>query len=55
MVQEEQDGIGVDGIENLDDLARLVLINEECENFKVVVDGGEFTRNANKKKKPDVL
>ena len=53
MVQEERDCIGVDGIENLDDLARLVLINEECE--KVVVDGGEFTRNANKKKKPDVL
>ena len=30
---------------NLDKLLRIVLINEECENPKVVVDCGELTRN----------
>ena len=30
---------------NLDKLLGIVLINEECENPKVVVDGGELTRN----------
>ena len=38
---------------NLEDL--LVLINEECENPKVVFDGGELTRNINQKKKPGIL
>ena len=38
---------------NLEDL--LVLINEECENPKVVFGGGELTRNINQKKKPGVL
>ena len=37
-------------IGNLEDL--LVLINEECENPKVVVGGGKLTRNINQKKKP---
>ena len=32
------------------DLPRLMFINKECENLKVVVDGGEFTRN-NKERK----
>ena len=50
MVEEE-----LDGIENLD-LPTLVFIEEVYGNLKiVVVDGGEFTRNINKKKKPEVL
>ena len=32
-----------------------MLINEECENPKIVVDGGELTRNINQNKKPDIL
>ena len=40
---------------NLEDLLRLVLINEECGNPKVVIDGRELTRNVDQKKKPDVL
>ena len=43
----------IDDIGNLEDL--LVLINEECGDPKVVVDGGEFTRNINQTKKPGVL
>ena len=42
-------------MENLEDLLRLVIINVECGNPKVVVDGGELTRNFTQKKKPDVL
>ena len=34
------------------DLPRRVFIDEECENLKLVVDGGELTRNINEKKKP---
>ena len=40
---------------NLEDLPRLVLINEECGKPRVVVDGGELTRNISQKKKPGVL
>ena len=36
----------------LENLLRLVLINEECGNPKVVVDGGELTRSINQEKKP---
>ena len=32
-----------------------MLINEECWNPKVVVDGGELAKNVNQKKKPDVF
>ena len=32
-----------------------MLINKECGNPKVVVEGGELIRNINEKKKPDVL
>ena len=39
-VEEEQDGIDIDGIGNLMDLPKLMLIDEECGNLKVVVDGG---------------
>ena len=43
-----------DGIGNLEDLRRLVLINEKCEDLKVVVDCGERTRNINQKKMADI-
>ena len=37
------------------DLPRLMFIDEECGNLKVVVDGGEPTRNNNRKKSSEVL
>ena len=43
-------GIDVDDIENLEDLLKVVFINEECENLKVVV---ESFRNINQKIKSD--
>ena len=42
------------GIGNVEDLPRLVLIDEECENRNVVPDGGVLARNINRKKKPVV-
>ena len=41
----------IDGIGNLLDLPRLIFIDEECGNLKAVVDGGELSRNINRKKK----
>ena len=32
-----------------------MFINEECGNFKVVVNGGELTRNSDRKRKSEVL
>ena len=55
LVEEGLDGIDRDDIVNLEDLLRLVLINEEYGNCKVVVDGGELTRNINQKKKSVVF
>ena len=55
IIEEELDGIDRDDIGNLEDLLRLVLINEECGNPTAVADGGELTKNINQKKKPDVL
>ena len=55
IVEEELDGIHIDDIGNLEDLPRLVFINEECRNLKVVDDSGELMRNVNQKKKSDVL
>ena len=55
IVGEELDDIARDGIGNLQDLLRLVLINEESRNLKLVVDGGELAKNINEKKNPDVL
>ena len=55
MLEEELDGIDRDAIENLENLLRLVLINEECWNPKVIVPSGELARYINRKKKPDVL
>ena len=39
-VEQEQDGIDIDGIGNLMDLPKLMFIDEDCGNLKVVVDGG---------------
>ena len=39
-VEEELYGINIDGIGNLMDLPRLMFINEECGNLKVVLDDG---------------
>ena len=49
--QEQELELGIDGddIGNLEDLLTLVLINGECGNPKVVVDGGELTRNITQK------
>ena len=38
--EEEQDGLDTDGIGNLMDLPKLMFIDEECGNLKVVVDNG---------------
>ena len=54
-VDEELDGIDIDGIGNLLDLPGLMFINEECGNLKVVVDGGELTRNNDRERKSKVL
>ena len=53
--EEELDGIEeIDGILNLVNLPRTMFIDWEFWNLKVVVGGGELTRNINKKK-PDGL
>ena len=39
-IEEELDGTDI----TLEDLLRLVFIDKECENLKVVVDNGELTR-----------
>ena len=54
-VEEELDGIDIDDIRNLLDLPGLMFIDEECGNLKVVLDGGEYTRNNDKKRKSEVL
>ena len=55
IVEEELYGIDIDGIGNLMDLARLLFIDEECENLRVVVNGGGLTRNISRKKKSCLL
>ena len=44
IVEKELDCIHRDDIGNLEDLLKLVFINEECGNPKVVVDSGEHTQ-----------
>ena len=39
-VEEEQNGTDTDGIGNLMDLPKLMFIDEECRNLKVVFDDG---------------
>ena len=46
--------IDIDDIRNIEDLLRIVIIHEECGNLKVFFDGGELTRNINKKKKSGI-
>ena len=41
----------MNGIGNLLDLTGLIFINGECGNLKVVVDGGELTRNNDRKRR----
>ena len=49
-------GIDIDDIGNLlKDLPKLVFIVEKCGNPKVVIDGGQLTRNINQKKASDFL
>ena len=55
IVQEGLDIIDIDDIRNLVDLIKVLSIDEESGNLKVIVDGGELTRNINRKKKSDVL
>ena len=40
----------MDGIVNLVDLPRLMIIDRKCGNLQVVVDDGKLTRNNNRKK-----
>ena len=54
MVEEELDGTHRDNTGNLVDLPGLMLIVEECGDFKVVVDNGERTINNNRKKSSEV-
>ena len=54
MVEEELDGIHIDDIGNIENLLRIVLMNEECRNLKVVNDR-ELSRNISQMKKSDVL
>ena len=54
IVEEELDCIDIDDIGNLEDLPRLVFIDQECGNLVVVNDDGELPRNISQKKS-DVL
>ena len=54
-VEEELDRIEINGIGNLLDLPGLMFSNEECGNLKEVVNGGEYTRNNDRKRKSEVL
>ena len=55
IVEEELDGTDIYGIGKLVDFSRLMFINEERGYFKVVVDGGQLTRNNDRKKSSEVL
>ena len=55
IAEKELDWVDVEDIGNVEDLLRLMFLDEECENLKVVFDGGVLTRNINKKKKRVVL
>ena len=52
--EEDPDGIVINGILNSQNLPRTVFMYQECWHLKVIADGGELTRNINKKK-PHVL
>ena len=44
MVEEELDDIDIDDIKNLVDLARLMFIDEEIQNLKVVIESFRSSR-----------
>ena len=48
-------GIEIDDIGNLEDLLRVVWIDEECQNLKIVNGSGELTTNIRQKKMSDFL
>ena len=52
-VEKELGGSDTDGIGNLVELPRLMFINEDWGNLKVVVDGGQLTRNNNRNRKSE--
>ena len=52
---EVEDNPSDKAIGNLVDLPKLMFIDEELGNLQVVFDGGELTRNNNRKKKSEVL
>ena len=57
IVEEGVDGVDINDIvdiANLEDSPRLVFIDQECENFMVVHDGGELTRDVNEEKNSDL-
>ena len=54
LVEDKQNGTDIHDTGNLKDFPRLVLIDEECGNLKLINDNGEFTRNINQKKS-DIL
>ena len=45
ITEEELDDIDINDIGILENSPRLLFIDEECGNLKVVNDGGELTRN----------
>ena len=49
IVVEELDGTDIDDIGNLKDLLRVGFIDEVSGNLKVVIDGGDITRNIRKR------
>ena len=49
IVEVELGYIDTDGIGGLEDLPRLLVINEECGNLKVAAYVGKVTRNIDKK------
>ena len=55
IIVQEQDGICIADTEKLENLPRLVFIDNECGNANVVVDGRELTRNIMKKRISIVL
>ena len=45
--EQDLDGTDIDDIRNLEELPSLVFIDEERGSPKVIVDGGELTKNIN--------
>ena len=54
LVEEEIDGIDVDDSGNLEDLPRLVFVDEQCASIKAVVHSVELIISINKNEKQEV-